>query len=94
MIDQTFYKVFHFYDYFTHRNVNGQFKNNLCEKAKHTRERPTQGRGATFVTTEMAVALEKDYSCETGYPFDDSRQIGNMSYFENGIVLILNEQST
>ena len=28
----------------------------------------------------MAVfTLEKDYSCETGYPFDDSRQIGNTS---------------
>ena len=35
------------------------------------------GRGATFITTEMAVfTLETDYSCETGYPFDDSRQIG------------------
>ena len=55
---------------------------------------PNQGRGATFIITEMAVfTLEKDYSCETGYPFDDSRQIGNMSLFENGIVLILNEQS-
>ena len=51
--------------------------NNLCAQAKHTRERPTQGRGATFITTEMAVfPLETDYSCETGYPFDDSRQIG------------------
>ena len=30
------------------------------------------------VLTEMAVfTLETDYSCETGYPFDDSRQIGN-----------------
>ena len=47
----------------------------------HTRERPTQGRGATFITTEMAVfTLETHYSCETGYPFDDSRQIGNTSY--------------
>ena len=28
--------------------------------------------------TEMAVfTLETDYSCETGYPFDNSRQIGN-----------------
>ena len=55
---------------------------------------PNQGRGATFIITEMAVfTLEKDYSCETGYPFDDSRQIGNMSQSENGIVLILNEQS-
>ena len=49
-------------------------------KQKQTRERPTQGRGATFIITEMAVmTLEKDYSCETGYPFDDSRQIGNTS---------------
>ena len=55
---------------------------------------PNQGRGATFIITEMAVfTLEKDYSYETGYPFDDSRQIGNMSQSENGIVLILNEQS-
>ena len=58
--------------------MNSQFKNNLCEKAKYTRERLSQGRGATFITTEMAVfTLETDYSCETGYPFDDSRQIGN-----------------
>ena len=43
-------------------------------------KRPTQGRGATFIITEMAVfTLETDYSCETGYPFDDSRQIGNTS---------------
>ena len=44
------------------------------------RERPTQGRGATFITTETTVlTLETDYSCETGYPFDDWRQIGNKS---------------
>ena len=80
MIDHAFYKVFHFLNYYTHKNVNSQFKNNLCEKAKHTRERPTQGQGATFITTEMAVfTLKTDYSCETGYPFDDSRQIGNTS---------------
>ena len=47
------------------------------KKQKKTRERSTQGRSATFITTEMAVfTLETDYSCETGYPFDDSRQIG------------------
>ena len=64
------------------------------KKQKQTLERPTQGRGATLIITEMAVfTLEKDYSCKTGYPFDDSRQIGNTSYTENGIVLILNEQS-
>ena len=79
---------------FTHRSVNIQFKNTLCEKAKADTRMPNQGRGATFIITEMAVfTLEKDYSCETGYPFDDSRQIGNMSQSENGIVLILNEQS-
>ena len=50
------------------------------KKKKKTRERPTQGGGATFIKTEMAVfTLEKDYSCEKGYPFDDSRQIGNTS---------------
>ena len=66
----------------------------FLKKQKQTRERPTQGLGETFIITEMAVfTLEKDYSCETGYPFDDSRQIGNTSIFENGIVLILNEQS-
>ena len=48
----------------------------FVKKQKQTRERPTQGRGATFIITEMAVfTLETDYSCETGYPFDDSRQI-------------------
>ena len=26
--------------------------------------------------------LETAYSCETGYPFDDSRQIGNTSQFD------------
>ena len=52
----------------------------FVRKQKQTRERLTQGRSATFITTEMAVlTLEKDYSCETGYPFNDSRQIGNTS---------------
>ena len=52
----------------------------FVKKQKQTRKRPTQGRGATFITTEMAVfTQEKDYSSETGYPFDDSRQIANTS---------------
>ena len=47
---------------------------------KQKRTCPTQGRDATFIITEMAVfTLETDYSCETGYPFDDLRQIGNTS---------------
>ena len=55
----------------------------FVEKQKRTRKRTTQGRGATFIRTEMVVFTpETDYSCETGYPrspFDDSRQIGNTS---------------
>ena len=52
----------------------------FVKKQKQTRKRSTQGRGATFIITEMAVStLEKDYSCMTGYPFDDSRQIGDTS---------------
>ena len=52
----------------------------FVRKQKQTRERPTQGRGATFIITDMAVfTLEKDYCCETGYLFDDSHQIGNTS---------------
>ena len=52
----------------------------FVKKQKQTRERPTQGRGAKFVITEMAIfTLEKDCSCETGYPFDDSRQISDTS---------------
>ena len=52
----------------------------FVKKQKQTRERPTQGRGATFIIAEMAVfTLEKVCSCETGYPCDDSCQIGNTS---------------
>ena len=52
----------------------------FVKKQKQTRERPTQGRGATFIITEMAVFTpEKDCSCKTGYPFDDSRQIDDTS---------------
>ena len=69
--------------YFTHRNVNSQFKNNLCEKAKADTRTPNsrqEGGGGTFIITEMAVfTLATDYSCEMGYLFDNSRQIGNTS---------------
>ena len=44
----------------------------FVKKKKQTRKRPTQGRGATFIITEMAVfTLETDCSCETGYPSPD-----------------------
>ena len=38
------------------------------------------GRGATFLTTYInGRGTRDDYFCETGYSFDDSRQIGNTS---------------
>ena len=56
-------------------------------KQKQTRERPTPGGGGggggggvVIIITEMAVFTpETDYSCEVGYLFDNSRQIGNTS---------------
>ena len=49
---------------------------------KQTRERPTQGRGRgghSFITEMTVFTQETDYSCETGYPFDNSLQVGNTS---------------
>ena len=52
----------------------------FAKKQKQTRERPTQGRGGYSFMTEMAAfTLQTDYSWEMGYPFDNSRQIGNTS---------------
>ena len=52
----------------------------FVKKQKQTRERSTQGQAANSFVTEMAVFTpETDHSCETGYPFDNSRQIGNAS---------------
>ena len=62
-----------------HRNVNSQFKNNLCEKAKADTRTPNsrQGTEHSFVTEMAVFTLETDYLCEMGYPFDNSRQIGS-----------------
>ena len=50
----------------------------FVKKQKETRERSIQDRGANSFITEMAVfSLETDHSCERGYPFDNSRQIGS-----------------
>ena len=35
--------------------------------------------GHSFITEMTVFTQETDYSCETGYPFDNSRQIGNTS---------------
>ena len=52
----------------------------FVKKQKQTLERSTQGRGANSFITEMAIfSPETDHSCETSYPFDNSRQIGNTS---------------
>ena len=52
----------------------------FAKKQKQTRERSTPCWCARSFITEMAVfTLETDHSCETGYPFDNSRQIGNTS---------------
>ena len=34
---------------------------------------------AKYILLMVIFTLDTDYSCETGYPFDDSRQIGNKS---------------
>ena len=49
------------------------------KKQKQTRERPTQGPGATFIYNRNGRFQETDYSCEMGYTFDNSHQIGNAS---------------
>jgi len=45
------------------------------KQKKLTREHPNQGRGATLIYNKNG----RDYSFEAGYPFDNSRQIGNTS---------------
>ena len=50
------------------------------KKQKQTRERSTQGRDPNSFITKIAVfTLETDHLCETGYPFDNSRQVRNTS---------------
>ena len=52
----------------------------ICEKAKADTQTPNSRQGGHSFITEMAVfTLETDYSCEMGYPFDNSRQIANTS---------------
>ena len=53
----------------------------FVKKQMQTRERQVKAGPRHYcIVTEMAVfTLEKDYSCETGYTFDDSRQICNTS---------------
>ena len=48
-------------------------------KSGHANAQLKVGARRTFIITEMAVFTRPDYLCETSYPFDDSRQIGNTS---------------
>ena len=66
--------------YFTHRNVNSQFKNNLCEKAKTDMRTPNSRQGGIFIYNRNSRFHTRDgLFREIGYPFDHSRQIGNTS---------------
>ena len=51
----------------------------FVKKQKLTDKRPTQGQGATFIYNRNGRFHTRGGSYETGYPFDNSRQIGNTS---------------
>ena len=57
----------------------------FVKKQKQTRERPTQGWGGgggggnSFISEIAVFTLERDFSWQMGYPFDNSRQIGSTS---------------
>ena len=62
-----------------------EMSSNLCEKAKADTRTPNSrpGRDIHYNRNGRFHTTETDYLCETGYPFDDSRQNS----------LILKEQS-
>ena len=75
-MDHTFYKVFLF-NIILHIEMSIVNLKIIFVKKQSTHVNAQLKVGTR---TEMAVfTLETDYSCETGYPFDDSRQIGNTS---------------
>ena len=53
----------------------------ICVKSKsrHANAQLKAGARHSFITEMAIFTLETDYSCKTGYPFDNSRQI-----LENG----------
>ena len=65
-----------------HRNLNSQFKNTLCEKKsiqENAQLKAKRGGGDIHYKRNGRFTLETDYSCEMGYPFVNSHQIGNTS---------------
>ena len=50
----------------------------MSSKSRHANAQLKAG-GHSFITEMAIFTLETDYSCEMGYPFDNSRHIGNTS---------------
>ena len=48
-------------------------------KSRHANAQLKSGARHSFRIQMAVFTLETDYSCETGYPFDNSRQIGPTS---------------
>ena len=71
----------HFYSNSILKTVQINPKLDSSEKLKDNSRADNTGLTDCYIIiTEMTVfTLETDYSCETGYPFDDLRQIGNAS---------------
>ena len=53
----------------------------ICVKSKsrHANAQLKAGARHSFITEMAIFTLETDYSCEKGYPFGNSSQIGNTS---------------
>ena len=51
----------------------------FVKKEKQMTQRPISRPGTrhSFITDMDVFTFQTDYSCEAGYPFDNSRQIGN-----------------
>ena len=48
-------------------------------KSRHASKSKSRHANGQLKAGARHSTLETDYSCETGYPFDDSRQMGNTS---------------
>ena len=51
----------------------------LRVKSRHANAQLKAGSRRAFITEMAVFILETDYSCEMGYTFDNSHQIGNTS---------------
>ena len=60
-------------------DLTGRYMMCVKSKSRHANAHLKAEARHSFITEMAVFTLETDYSCETGYPFDDSRQIGNTS---------------